>query len=474
MDKLIERAPMVRRVGELILPISQNDILYQKEESFYSACRIIDNAQTVIEGLLTAVISPDIVEDTGANFTPDLLGKAIYRLTSTNNTNADGTVTRVPEDGGAATISEVISPTRLRLNKRAFTGNSSKYYAIDNHAGEITDSTNGFITTDTASKIIDANANFDASMVGKYAAVYDGNAWFRALISTVDSTTQLTLEIDLPTSVGNPYMIINSDDAFRFIGSALLDYGLTKCTTLNIILKDGTYRESLHIQSKETNGDSANIIIVGDINQGAKTILSGSYSTTPTIRSFNTFAYISKQAILFIGLKFSYYNSSIVPRFSTITFYNCFFSNIAYLMDAALQCSVSIDTCRIATMSGIVVSQGTVVLFFFGAITMDTNVAINSVFNKGITIITYDNPTITGAGSITGGTALQGVFAGHWNGAINVPHLTDGSGVWEKYFETTKTAATATAGAATLPANPEGFMLVYINGVQKKIPYYAA
>lgn len=33
-------------------------------------------------------------------------------------------------------------------------------------------------------------------------------------------------------------------------------------------------------------------------------------------------------------------------------------------------------------------------------------------------------------------------------------------------------AATATAGSATLPANPVGFVLIKVNGVDSKIPYY--
>lgn len=36
------------------------------------------------------------------------------------------------------------------------------------------------------------------------------------------------------------------------------------------------------------------------------------------------------------------------------------------------------------------------------------------------------------------------------------------------------TSATATAGAATLPANPVGFLVVTINGVAVKVPYYAS
>ena len=35
------------------------------------------------------------------------------------------------------------------------------------------------------------------------------------------------------------------------------------------------------------------------------------------------------------------------------------------------------------------------------------------------------------------------------------------------------TSTTATAGAQTLPANPQGFLVVSINGTSRKIPYYA-
>jgi hypothetical protein len=33
-------------------------------------------------------------------------------------------------------------------------------------------------------------------------------------------------------------------------------------------------------------------------------------------------------------------------------------------------------------------------------------------------------------------------------------------------------SATATAGSASLPANPAGFMNVYVNGKPYKVPYY--
>lgn len=39
---------------------------------------------------------------------------------------------------------------------------------------------------------------------------------------------------------------------------------------------------------------------------------------------------------------------------------------------------------------------------------------------------------------------------------------------------TATTSATATAGAATLPANPAGFLTVNIGGTNFKVPYYNA
>lgn len=33
-------------------------------------------------------------------------------------------------------------------------------------------------------------------------------------------------------------------------------------------------------------------------------------------------------------------------------------------------------------------------------------------------------------------------------------------------------ATTATGGAGTLPANPVGFITIYVNGTERKVPYY--
>jgi hypothetical protein len=46
---------------------------------------------------------------------------------------------------------------------------------------------------------------------------------------------------------------------------------------------------------------------------------------------------------------------------------------------------------------------------------------------------------------------------------------------WQQFFLNLlnfSSSATATAGSATLPANPVGFMLVTVNGQQYKVPYY--
>lgn len=39
---------------------------------------------------------------------------------------------------------------------------------------------------------------------------------------------------------------------------------------------------------------------------------------------------------------------------------------------------------------------------------------------------------------------------------------------------TAQTSGTATAGAATLPANPVGFLIINIGGTAFKVPYYNA
>lgn len=46
---------------------------------------------------------------------------------------------------------------------------------------------------------------------------------------------------------------------------------------------------------------------------------------------------------------------------------------------------------------------------------------------------------------------------------------------WQQYFLNLlnfSSASTATAGSATLPANPVGFMNVTVNGQKYKVPYY--
>lgn len=49
------------------------------------------------------------------------------------------------------------------------------------------------------------------------------------------------------------------------------------------------------------------------------------------------------------------------------------------------------------------------------------------------------------------------------------------SRAWAQFFLgllNQTSATTATTGSATLPANPAGFMNVYVNGKPYKVPYY--
>lgn len=54
--------------------------------------------------------------------------------------------------------------------------------------------------------------------------------------------------------------------------------------------------------------------------------------------------------------------------------------------------------------------------------------------------------------------------------------LTHFSREWYQAFQqqahTGTPATTATGGAGTLPANPVGFITVYVNGEEKRVPFY--
>jgi hypothetical protein len=59
------------------------------------------------------------------------------------------------------------------------------------------------------------------------------------------------------------------------------------------------------------------------------------------------------------------------------------------------------------------------------------------------------------------------------SGSGGLLHLYNGSGSSAfKVDASSLTAGSASAGAASLPANPEGFLIVTINGTARKIPYY--
>jgi len=56
---------------------------------------------------------------------------------------------------------------------------------------------------------------------------------------------------------------------------------------------------------------------------------------------------------------------------------------------------------------------------------------------------------------------------------LAIMEVSDGAGHNINIHAASNTAATATAGAATLPANPVGFWTITIDGTTRKIPYYA-
>ncbi|MHB1050984.1 MAG: hypothetical protein ACYC09_12965 [Bacteroidota bacterium] len=479
---MITKAPLVKRAGDTIYPVSRDLSLRDNANSHFESMRIVDNSQTVIEGLFTSVIEGDIVEDTGAVFTPDLIGKTIVRLTSTANTNTDGTVSRAMDGStswfpAATTIVEVISATRLRLAFQLFSPTSSKYYAIDNHSGKILSYVEGFITTDAASSIVDANANFDESLIGKYAITTNGEVWWRQIITAVPSATELTLDADMPTSVGAPYKIILTDDAYRFISSAVDDVAQLETVGVpaSVILKDGTYREFVQLRkrSNKSTGIMFAISIVGDNNYGTKTIIKGSYATADTTKVFlSAFTYTGVHLIL-LGLTCDRFSTGVFSLYNGLALADkCTFKNMVDIAENANSSIVTIANSVLNTISGgLLNSNGISQIQINGTVEFQTNIDLIHESSRGLASVFYNSCTITGAGAVTIGStsALVNIM---YFGATAPPHLTDSSGAYQKYLETTKTAATATAGAGTLPAAPEGFIEVYVNGALKKIPYY--
>jgi hypothetical protein len=95
------------------------------------------------------------------------------------------------------------------------------------------------------------------------------------------------------------------------------------------------------------------------------------------------------------------------------------------------------------------------------------------VYNSGVynaVLHTGANTTYAGTFSFEATTQLSLTTGGtlFLNGACQI----GASGSTPVHIFMTATTSTATAGAATLPSNPRGFISVNINGSARRIPYY--
>lgn len=94
---------------------------------------------------------------------------------------------------------------------------------------------------------------------------------------------------------------------------------------------------------------------------------------------------------------------------------------------------------------------------------------------------------LSGGGALTGNVTINlantAVAAGNYGNAGNVASFTvDAQGrltsasnvaIVASTVNLTNTSATATFATASLPLVPEGYVVILVNGVNKKIPYYA-
>lgn len=92
---------------------------------------------------------------------------------------------------------------------------------------------------------------------------------------------------------------------------------------------------------------------------------------------------------------------------------------------------------------------------------------------EGQVVVTTGGVDVTG--SSTFNTATQFASSIDVNGGALITNITvDGTGTPFTFSGTSQTSTTATAGAATLPANPLGFLKGTVGATDVKIPYYNA
>jgi hypothetical protein len=471
---LIQRAPMTQRIGNNILPINAGDNFYQPSTEGGEFLRIIDSAQTVLQGLIDSVVSPSTVVDNDASFTPDLVGKVIYQINTVSGTDA-GNCLRAPIEKKFAVIAEVIDAHTLKLTRPIFSPVSSLYYAIDNHTGKILTSSDGYVTSVSAGKLIDASATFVAGMVGKYVAITsDGEYWNRAKISAVDSPTQLSIDYNHATSIGFKYKIILTDDAYRYINSAgTKESSSNELSGLSIIIKDGTYYESIYTQCfvTSTPGDYPLCIYSGDYNMTG-VIISGAKANATTT-AVNSFGFMfSNGRYQTNGVKLRYYASSFY--FGTITRIELTNVDVDGGANYLISCehSTTIFTnVHIHTLAQAIFQQLRVAIINSMTVYVANTRLITQWGSYNTDILFWATPTLNGAGTLINDQGQAGSIYNK-GGAITY-HSADGTMFVQGFLSTNKTAITASAGAQTLPANPVGFISIYVNGTLRKIPYYA-
>lgn len=280
---------------------SPDTILYTN--SLANSTLFVNANQTVDTGSVDSYSFGRLI-DAGASFSPYMVGKLVYRLTSANNTDDANYTTRAPESW--ARITKYISSTQLELSDNLFSSGVSPHYAIDNHTG-IATLTTGINTSTTAGKLIDANASFTAGMVGKMVVLYavaDGNEKpNRAIVQTVDSPTQLTLDEDIFTATGHPYAVkTDTTNDFRYIQSAVEGFH-AKNGAHYIFLGNGKYREQVVISQQSIGKDDSysyskfwtpRFYIVGNPEDNTTVKMIGN---TPA----NDSAYVDNTSVLFLS-----------------------------------------------------------------------------------------------------------------------------------------------------------------------------
>lgn len=137
-------------------------------------------------------------------------------------------------------------------------------------------------------------------------------------------------------------------------------------------------------------------------------------------------------------------------------------------LTAASNVTIAIANTQVSGLGTMSTQNANNVAITGGSITAVTGNVVSAIPNSSVTNALLQNSTATlGNATITLGATTTSV------GNLTLSNVTVGSGnITANLSSTNTTAASATFATSSLPLVPEGYIVISIGGVLKKIPYY--